>query len=298
MFFLSILFFVYQNDTVECFCNTYADSLYTCGNFKEAIINYKQNGFNNRSSFMLGCSYSYLNDFDSACKYFVKSVEKSPFFETPQLYFNAIENSMALRIFDTLSKTNQWQKLKDTIIQRLHCFEQKQNKELKEALHNIKLEDQYMRHRGYDSVRACCGEQVSSYWHKVDSTNAKKLSDIINKYGYPNRDIVGFDGENDAWLIAQHADHDTAFQVKALRLIYENSKLGKVNPHHYPYLLDRILVNKGLKQIFGTQMDNDKDNILVPRPIENETMVDNLRQCFGLNLLKEYTDFMRTRFHK
>ncbi|MDR0603441.1 MAG: tetratricopeptide repeat protein [Bacteroidales bacterium] len=292
-FFLSIFFFIYQNDTIECFCNIYADSLYTSGNFKEAIINYKRNDSNNRSLFMLGCCYSYMNDFDSACKYFAKSVEKNPLFETPRQYFNAIKSAMASSVFDTLSRNNQWQKLKDTVIRRLNHFAQKQNKELKEILHNMKLKDQYMRHQGYDSVSACCSEQVSSYWYKVDSTNTKKLSDIIDKYGYPNREIVGFDGENNAWLIAQHADHDTAFQVKVLRLIYKNSKSGKVNPHHYPYLLDRILVNKGLKQIFGTQMDNDKNNDIMPYPLENEAIVDNLRRCFGLNSLEEYTGFMQ-----
>jgi hypothetical protein len=293
---LSSLFFVFQSDTVYCYCDTYADSLYSNGDFKEAIIYYKQNIPSNRDLFIIGCCYVYINDFDSACKYFIESAENSPLYETSQSYFSAIEHSISPGLFDVFSKSNQWQKLKDSIIQRLDFFIQKQNKELQKMLHNMKLEDQYMRHKGYDSVFACCPEQVGSYWYKIDSMNVRKLYDIIDKYGYPDRKIVGFDGEDNAWLIAQHADHDTNFQIKVLRLIYENLKSdGSVNPHHYPYLLDRILVNKGLKQIFGTQMDNDASGLLVPQPIDNEMAVNNLRRCFGLSTLQEYINFMRKR---
>jgi len=84
--------------------------------------------------------------------------------------------------------------------------------------------------------------------------NSFWLKEIIEKYGWPSEELVGTKGEFSAWLIAQHSP-DVIFQEKCLNLL-KKLPLTKERKEHIEYLTDRILVNKGEKQIYGTQFVN------------------------------------------
>ena len=74
--------------------------------------------------------------------------------------------------------------------------------------------------------------------------------------------IVGIQGEQYAWLIAQHSD-DLKFQEQCLKLL-EKQPSTIERRGHIAYLTDRILVKKKKKQIYGTQFMKEK-----PYPIDN-----------------------------
>ena len=117
----------------------------------------------------------------------------------------------------------------------------------------------------------------------VDDTHRRRLNAIIDQHGWPGKTLVGADGANAAWLIAQHADIDRAFQKKCLEKI-EAMPRGEVEPRHIAYLTDRILVGEHKPQRFGTQMDGQ----FKPRPIEDEANVDKRRAEMGLDPLAVY----------
>ena len=52
---------------------------------------------------------------------------------------------------------------------------------------------------------------------RKDAINVTRLREIISKYGWPGRSMVGRDGATAAFLILQHADHET--QVEYLPLV-------------------------------------------------------------------------------
>lgn len=118
---------------------------------------------------------------------------------------------------------------------------------------------------------------------QVDRDNQKRLKEIISKEGWPGKSLVGNDGANAAWIIAQHADSDVAFQKECLALM-EAAPPDEVRKSDVAYLTDRVLVAEGKKQRFGTQMGPN----FKPQPIEDEANVDARRASVGLQPLAEY----------
>jgi hypothetical protein len=105
-------------------------------------------------------------------------------------------------------------------------------------------------------------------FNRVSRENYFFLKRIIERGGWPSSDVVGEEGENSAWLIAQHSDFNVDFQEDCLGLI-KNLPLTKERRSYISYLSDRIRINKGKKQIFGTQNYNGK-----PLPIEDMEKLD------------------------
>src|SRR3954454_5674174 len=65
----------------------------------------------------------------------------------------------------------------------------------------------------------------------VDDAHRRRLNEIIDQHGWPGKTLVGAEGANAAWLIAQHADIDRAFQQKCLEKIKAMPR-GEVEPRH------------------------------------------------------------------
>ena len=120
----------------------------------------------------------------------------------------------------------------------------------------------------------------------LDRPHAERLREIISRIGWPTRSRVGYAAEEAAWLIAQHAVHDPAFQSRCLALLLEQPA-SEVCPHHAAYLEDRINALAGRPQRYGTQLI-ERDGVLVPAPLADETRVDELRRSVGLGPLAEY----------
>jgi translation initiation factor 6 (eIF-6) len=97
---------------------------------------------------------------------------------------------------------------------------------------------------------------------------------------------VGKEASHLAWLIVQHADHDVEFQEKCLKLMKQKLKEKKIDPIEVAYLTDRVRVNKGKKQIYGTQFYLNKNGKLIPRPIYDKKNLDKRRKKLDLGILR------------
>jgi Family of unknown function (DUF6624) len=86
---------------------------------------------------------------------------------------------------------------------------------------------------------------------KIYQENSLWLKEIINKNSWPSKEFVGINGEESAWLITQHSP-DINFQEKCLKLI-KKLPLTNERKEYMEYLTDRILINKGEPQKYGTQ---------------------------------------------
>jgi hypothetical protein len=121
---------------------------------------------------------------------------------------------------------------------------------------------------------------------KVDEANRLWLKEVVAKHGWPGKSLVGADGARAAWLLVQHADPDVAFQRRCLDSVNKLPR-GEVEAEHLAYLTDRVLLNEGKKQRYGTMLRRE-DGKLVPKPIEDEANVDKRRGELGLPPLAEY----------
>lgn len=105
--------------------------------------------------------------------------------------------------------------------------------------------------------------------------------------------MVGTDGARAAWLLVQHADHAVTFQRNCLTLMEAHLADDQVAPADMAYLTDRVAVNEGKPQVYGTQ-GRVLEGVWQPRPIGERENVDQRRKSVGLKTLKEYIAFMHT----
>ena len=66
---------------------------------------------------------------------------------------------------------------------------------------------------------------------------------------------------------------------------------GQVQREDIAYLTDRVLVNEGKPQVYGTQFHRVNGE-RKPRPIEDAETVDERRKSMQLTTLKDYAAFM------
>src|SRR6266545_453181 len=95
--------------------------------------------------------------------------------------------------------------------------------------------------------------------------------------GWPARTLVGEDGAQAAWLLAQHADQDPALQRAFLDALRSAVAEGEASPAHLAYLEDRVRVHAGQPQLYGTQF-TVTDGEFGPYPIEDPQRLDERRE--------------------
>jgi len=123
----------------------------------------------------------------------------------------------------------------------------------------------------------------------ADSLNMIAAKGITKKYGFPGYSLVGEDGSDAFWAIIQHCDDDVTFQQKALALMSKEVKRHNARGENFALLQDRVLINTGHKQIYGTQVRLDpKTHQARPFPIQDSLNVDSRRRAVGLSPLNDY----------
>lgn len=126
-------------------------------------------------------------------------------------------------------------------------------------------------------------------WAVIDTDNRSWLARIVDEQGWPLLSVVGKDGALAAWLLAQHADQDPAFQRQCLDLLTSAVQAGEASPDHLAYLTDRVLLAEGLPQEYGTQIAARPQG-WVPRPLRDPDTVDERRAAVGLPPLVKYLE--------
>ena len=122
---------------------------------------------------------------------------------------------------------------------------------------------------------------------RLDNRNRKRLVQIIDKFGWPGRSLVGKEASLTAFLIIQHADLED--QKKYFPMLKEAVRRGEARPDYAALLEDRILMREGKQQIYGSQLNfNQVTNQQELWPIEDEENVDARRASVGLEPLAEY----------
>jgi hypothetical protein len=167
---------------------------------------------------------------------------------------------------------------------------------------NTLLRDELLRRNGRDqAVRLATPigqpmtEQAQWEWEQVDRDNTRFLKTVIAEHGWPGRDLAGDDGSLAAWLFAQHADRDVAFQRRSLDLLRKAAAEGPAELSHVAYLTDRVRVAGGRPQLYGTQY-HEPDGRLQPRPIEDPDRLDRRRARMGLGPHAEYDQHMHEQY--
>lgn len=121
-----------------------------------------------------------------------------------------------------------------------------------------------------------------------DQARTERLKEIIAEHGWPTFDLVGEDGEDAAWAIAQHSDLDPAFQREALELLRDAVAAGQASPGNLAYLEDRVAVAAGEPQTYGTQVGCGPAGPEPATPIVDEASLEARRAEAGLDPYADY----------
>lgn len=150
------------------------------------------------------------------------------------------------------------------------------DQELKRQILSMRDQDQDMLKGEYDN--------------SVIRKNTEEAKHILRQYGWPGRTLIGDSGSDAFWLLVQHSDHDVEFQKEALDLLRLAVEKGEASKRNLAYLTDRVRVNSGEPQLFGTQLESDE---LKPKPIEEPEKLEQRRKEFGMEPFEEYKERMR-----
>lgn len=159
------------------------------------------------------------------------------------------------------------------------------NEALKRRLMEMAEEDHRVR-----SELAATGELSQGYaprMAEVHFQNAQALADILERYGWPGKSLVGTEGSSAAWLIVQHAIGNPQLQRKCLPLLQRAVADGEAEPVQFAYLEDRIRFFERRPQRYGTQFDWDENGRMNPWTLEDPDKVDEYRFAVGLPPLVE-----------
>ena len=95
--------------------------------------------------------------------------------------------------------------------------------------------------------------EVRARFRASSQASATLMRKIVAEHGWPGRSLVGADGAMAAWVLAQHLDEEPALQRQCLGLLERAVADGEADAESLAYLTDRVLVNEGKPQRYGTQ---------------------------------------------
>lgn len=117
--------------------------------------------------------------------------------------------------------------------------------------------------------------------YAIDTIHNYRIKIIIEKYDYPTQKLIGKESMNSFLLLIQNQNYDLNLQENCL-------KYCDFEPKDYACLTDRVLMNKGEKQIYGTQFKLISKEKIALYPIEDRKNVNKLRKQVGLENLEDY----------
>ena len=179
-----------------------------------------------------------------------------------------------------------------------YLVEEVENKELQIELIRMYVDDQAARgnlmHDIISKYKIDSTEITQNGGVFVDERNRNRLKEIFKEYGFPTKKLVGKDAMQGIFLMIQHSDGDKEWQKSQLPNIERAVKDGDMNGESYAYLYDRIKINSGEKQLYGTQFAYvDPINKTVElADTEDLDNLDNRRMEIGMMPIQMYKEFM------
>lgn len=137
-------------------------------------------------------------------------------------------------------------------------------------------------------------EEWQRFKDSVFTTHQKRLAEIFNQQGFPGYDVVGEEGARNFWLMVQHADFNPAFQDSVLTAMKAEVDRANADPRNYALLVDRVNVNTGKPQVYGTQVTYNTSicQAMPKSPLLDSVLVNQRRAEVGLEPLETYLNMM------
>ena len=153
----------------------------------------------------------------------------------------------------------------------------------------ITLRDSLIKIYGADSKEVQAQQEIYKKNHLV---NEEKAKTILDKYGWPTKEMIGEQGNWTICNVIQHSDNDV--RIKYLPMMRKAVKDKKLEPRFLVRAEDRIATERGDLQIYGGQMKYyPETKSFDVWPILDPENVDKRRAEIGLAPMAEFLANLR-----
>ena len=120
----------------------------------------------------------------------------------------------------------------------------------------------------------------------VDHENQVLVVSLIEKCGWPQKATVGERGMSAVFLVIQHASKD--LREKYFPLIKASAEKGELSLRSVAMMEDRMLMENGKHQKYGTQLISHNNGPLQLHPIADEANVNKRRAAMSMEPIEDY----------
>ncbi|MET2984384.1 DUF6624 domain-containing protein [Aureibaculum conchae] len=153
----------------------------------------------------------------------------------------------------------------------------------------ITLRDSLMKIYGAESELV---KEQQAIYKRNHIVNERKIKEILDKYGWPSKEMAGLQGNLTISNVIQHSDNE--IRIHYLPMMRAAVKDKKLEPHFLVRAEDRIATERGDLQIYGGQMkyypETKSFNVW---PVLDPKNVDKRRAKIGLEPIAK---FLKNRF--
>ncbi len=130
------------------------------------------------------------------------------------------------------------------------------------------------------------GSISQSDWVKKSKEMTSAFHDLINKHGFPYKNLVPKNAYRSGITLSLHSD------LRVLKYIFstyvKNVSPKQIDPEHKAMVIDKIRILSHKLQLYGTQYKINKNKKVELLPVENKKNLEKRRKEAGLQPLDEY----------
>jgi hypothetical protein len=127
---------------------------------------------------------------------------------------------------------------------------------------------------------------------EVDAKNYPQVEIIYKKYGWTPISVFGRKAASAYWILVQHQDGHLDLQQGVLKAMQAAVDAGEASKADYAYLYDRVMMNKGKLQHWGTQT-TCKDGKAVMNPVDDAAGLEQRRNELAFIPLDQYLESLK-----
>jgi hypothetical protein len=163
-----------------------------------------------------------------------------------------------------------------------------QNEELRRELLQMLKEDQAVR--AFQNEGRGPNEAEARAMRERDEADTKRLSEILDRHGFPGVKLVGIGGTRAFITMLVHSP-SLELMKRALPHVERASRRKEIPPDDFAMLTDDVLANEGKSQLYGTNF-NFVGGKMVLNPTQDPARLDERRRKLGLPPIAEYFRFI------
>jgi hypothetical protein len=134
-------------------------------------------------------------------------------------------------------------------------------------------------------------------WKTVADADKILLKTLFKENGFLGYSEVGEQSSHNFLQMVQRFDADSTFQQEVLAEMKKHIAKINASPIEFAYLTDRVNLNQGKPQVYGTQLKiNEKGTSYEPKMVIDPQNLNKRREEIGLGTIEEAILIMNRHF--